>query len=186
MSAQKYQKIDIEGGSAEGAPMAKRPLTLVRRVGGGGMLLVLGLFLAAMALDRIGRYKVISSSMYPTLQIGDYVFSTQGPDYQPRRGDIVIFWDPEVKTLARNLCMHVAATSPIGISREELPAEEVERERVLLRKQAEAEGKPAAVVEKMVEGRLNKFFKEVVLLEQPLVMDPDQMVKAVVKAAGNF
>ena len=91
---------------------------------------------------------------------------------------------PEVKTLARNLCMHVAATSPAGISREELPVEEVERERVVLRKQAESEGKPAAVVDKMVEGRLNKFFKEVVLLEQPLVMDPDQTVKSVVKAAG--
>ena len=58
------------------------------------------------------------------------------------------------------------------------------RERGVLRAQAETEGKPENVIEKMVEGRLNKFFKEVVLLEQQLVMDPDSSVKNAVAAAG--
>jgi elongation factor Ts len=90
----------------------------------------------------------------------------------------------EVRTLARNLCMHVTAASPSGVSREDLPAKEVERERVALRKQAEQEGKPANIIDRMVEGRLGKFFREVVLVEQPLVMDPDKSVGAAAKEAG--
>lgn len=91
---------------------------------------------------------------------------------------------PDVETLGRNLCMHVTAANPRGLSRQDLPAEEVARERRALTKQAEQEGKPANVVEKMVEGRLGKYFREVVLLEQPLVMDPDSTVEAALKSAG--
>jgi elongation factor Ts len=90
----------------------------------------------------------------------------------------------EIATLAHNLCMHVAAAAPSSVSRDDLPAAEVERERGILRAQAETEGKPEKVIDKMVEGRLNKFFKEVVLLEQQLVMDPDSSVKNAVAAAG--
>jgi elongation factor Ts len=89
-----------------------------------------------------------------------------------------------VRTLARNLCMHVTAASPSGVTREDLPPEEVERERAVLREQAEQEGKPANIIDRMVEGRLGKFFKEVVLVEQPLVMDPDKSVEAAAKEAG--
>ena len=91
----------------------------------------------------------------------------------------------EIATLAHNQCMQVAASSPSSVSRDDLDASEIDRERSVLRAQAEQEGKPENVVEKMVEGRLNKFYKEVVLLEQPLVMDPDQSVKKVVEAAGG-
>ncbi len=91
---------------------------------------------------------------------------------------------PEVRKLAHNLGMHVAATSPLGVSRNDIPAEEVERERAVIRKQTEAEGKPENVLEKIVAGRPNKFFKEVVLLEEQLVMDPDRSVEAVVKEVG--
>ncbi len=91
---------------------------------------------------------------------------------------------PEVQTIARNVCMHVAATDPLGVSRNDIPQEEVEREQAVLSKQAQTEGKPANIVEKIVAGRLNKFFREVVLLEEPLVMDPERTVEAVVKEAG--
>ena len=91
---------------------------------------------------------------------------------------------PEVQTLARNVCMHVAATNPLGVSRNDIPQEEVEREQAVLSKQAHTEGKPANVVEKIVAGRLNKFFKEVVLLEESLVMDPERTVEAAAKEAG--
>ncbi len=90
----------------------------------------------------------------------------------------------EILTAVKNVCMHVAATSPLGVSRDEIPQDEVDREREVLSKQAAQEGKPANVVEKMVEGRLNKFFKEVVLLEQPLVMDPETTVEKATKAVG--
>ncbi len=91
---------------------------------------------------------------------------------------------PEVQTIARNVCLHVAATDPLGVSRNDIPQEEVEREQAVLSNQAKTEGKPANIVEKIVAGRLNKFFREVVLLEEPLVMDPERTVEAVVKEAG--
>ncbi len=86
--------------------------------------------------------------------------------------------------LAHNVSMHVAAMAPQSLSRGDLAADLVEQEREVLRKQAEGEGKPAEIIDKMVEGRLNKFFKEVVLLEQQLVMDPDTTVGKAAKAAG--
>jgi elongation factor Ts len=91
---------------------------------------------------------------------------------------------PEVRTLAHNVCMHVAATSPASLSRDDLPKSLVDAERSVLAKQAATEGKPANIIEKMVEGRLTKFFKEVVLLEQGLVMDPDKTVGKAAQEAG--
>jgi len=88
----------------------------------------------------------------------------------------------EVQQLGRNLCMHVTATNPLSVSRDDLPAAEVEAERSALQAQARQEGKPEKIIDKMVEGRLRKFFQDVVLLEQPLVMDPDQTVEAALKA----
>ncbi len=91
---------------------------------------------------------------------------------------------PEVALLAKNLCMHVSATSPLAVSREALAPDVVEKERAMLRTQAEQEGKPPAILERMVEGRMKKFFQEVCLVEQPLVMDPDRSVAEAAKAAG--
>jgi elongation factor Ts len=91
---------------------------------------------------------------------------------------------PEVRALAHNVCMHVAATSPASLSREDLPKTIVDSERRVLTQQAASEGKPAHIVEKMIEGRLTKFFKEVVLLEQGLVMDPDKTVGKAAQEAG--
>ena len=75
--------------------------------------------------------------------------------------------------------MHVVSSNPKYVSREEVPAEVVESEKEILKAQALNEGKPAAVVEKMVEGRINKFFEEICLLDQPFVKDPDKTVKQV-------
>ena len=91
---------------------------------------------------------------------------------------------PEVRAFAHNVCMHVAATSPASLSRDELPKSVVDAERSVLTKQAASEGKPANIIEKMIEGRLTKFFKEVVLLEQGLVMDPDKIVSKAALEVG--
>ena len=92
--------------------------------------------------------------------------------------------DEAVKSLAHNVCMHVAAVNPSSVSRDDMAADLVAEERRVLTVQAEQEGKPAKIVEKMVEGRLSKFFKEVVLLEQQLVMDPDTTVAKAAQKAG--
>ncbi len=92
--------------------------------------------------------------------------------------------DEAVKSLAHNVCMHVAAVNPSSVSRDDLAANLVAEERRVLTVQAEQEGKPAKIIEKMVEGRLSKFFKEMVLLEQQLVMDPDTTVAKAAQQAG--
>jgi len=78
--------------------------------------------------------------------------------------------------LVKDIAMHVAAADPRFVTREEVTPEVLERERAILREQALASGKPAAIVEKMVEGRLEKFYGESVLLDQPFVKDPDKTV----------
>ncbi len=82
----------------------------------------------------------------------------------------------EFQILAKELAMQVAASRPIVVSREDLPHELVERERSILREQAEATGKPAAVVERIVQGRMEKFNEEACLLDQPYIRDPDMKV----------
>ena len=84
------------------------------------------------------------------------------------------------KELARDLCMQVAAAKPEYLSREEVPTEKVEKEMEILKAQAMNEGKPAEIAEKMVMGRIGKFYGEVCLLEQPFVKDSDMTVKKLV------
>ncbi|KEP27823.1 MULTISPECIES: translation elongation factor Ts [Bacillus] len=84
--------------------------------------------------------------------------------------------------LARDIAMHVAAVNPKYISRDQVSEEEANREREVLTQQALQEGKPENIVAKMVEGRLNKFFEEICLLDQAFVKNPDEKVKQVVGA----
>jgi len=86
---------------------------------------------------------------------------------------------PGVGTLARDLAMHVAAAdpSPVAVDRAGVPAELVDAERAIYKAQAEQSGKPANIVEKMVEGRVNKFYAEICLVEQHFVKDPDRTVR---------
>jgi len=74
----------------------------------------------------------------------------------------------------------VAAARPEYVSREDVPAEVIEKEMNILKAQARNEGKPEKVIEKMVEGRMEKFYKEVCLLEQPWIKDPDKTIKQLV------
>lgn len=82
----------------------------------------------------------------------------------------------DFKTFVKDIAMHIAATGPKYVRREEVPEEVVEAEKATLKAQALNEGKPAQVVEKMIEGRINKFFAEICLLEQPFVKNPDVTV----------
>ncbi len=90
-----------------------------------------------------------------------------------------------VADLGKKLAMHVAATNPLAVSRAEVAADALDRERAILVEQARASGKPEGVVQKMVEGRLAKFYEEVCLLEQAFVMDPQTKIGALLEAAGR-
>ncbi|MEO5348441.1 MAG: translation elongation factor Ts [Magnetococcus sp. YQC-3] len=87
--------------------------------------------------------------------------------------------------LGKKLAMHVAASAPPWLNRAAVPAEALERERNVLADQARSSGKPESIIEKMVLGRIDKFYGESCLLEQPFVMDPDQKVNAVVAAKAK-
>lgn len=89
--------------------------------------------------------------------------------------------------LAKDLAMHVAAAdpSPVSVDRQGVPQELVEKERELFRRQAEQEGKPAKVIEKIVEGRIKKYYSEVCLLEQSFVKDPDKTVKQLLEEVAT-
>jgi len=93
--------------------------------------------------------------------------------------------DERVAALARQLAMHVAAANPQYLSRQEVPAAVVEKEKEIMRVKARESGKPDNIIEKILEGQINKFYGEVCLLEQAYVIDPDQKVSKVVEALGK-
>lgn len=82
----------------------------------------------------------------------------------------------DFKGLARDLAMHIASTAPLAISPDEIDPEVVARERDVYLQQVKEQGKPEHIIEKIVEGKLQKFFKENVLLAQPYVKDPDKTI----------
>jgi elongation factor Ts len=86
--------------------------------------------------------------------------------------------------LARGLAMHVAAVNPQFVDQGSIPAEFVEKEKSILIAQAESSGKPPEIIEKMIQGRLNKFLAEVTLMGQPFVKDPDTTVSKLLDGAG--
>jgi elongation factor Ts len=93
--------------------------------------------------------------------------------------------DERVANVARQLAMHVAAAFPQFLTRQEVPAEVVEKEKEIMRVKAKESGKPDNIIEKIVEGQLNKFYGDVCLLEQAFVIDPDLKVQKVVDALAK-
>jgi elongation factor Ts len=87
------------------------------------------------------------------------------------------------RTLVRDLAMQVAAATPLAVSPEELDQDLVAKEREILAEQAKASGKPEKIIEKMVEGRIQKYYEEVCLLEQPFVKEQERKVKDIVNEA---
>ncbi len=90
-----------------------------------------------------------------------------------------------LREAGRKVAMHIAATAPAAATTADLDPDLIERERTVLTEQARESGKPDNVIEKMIEGRLKKFYKEVVLVEQPFVMNPDQTVAQFLEDEGK-
>ncbi|MGH6636039.1 MAG: translation elongation factor Ts [Gammaproteobacteria bacterium] len=101
-----------------------------------------------------------------------------------RRIGVIVDLEGGDTGLAKEIAMHVAASRPVCVNETEVPPELVEKEKEVLIAQAENSGKPAAIIEKMVQGRLKKFFAEVTLLGQPFVKDPEVSVSQLLKEAG--
>lgn len=101
-----------------------------------------------------------------------------------RIGVLAVLEGTSEEDVARDVAMHIAAINPKYVSRDQVPAEETDRERQVLTQQALNEGKPEKIVERMVEGRLGKFFEEICLLDQGFVKNPDEKVGQFVKSKG--
>lgn len=89
----------------------------------------------------------------------------------------------EFQQLTREVAMHIAAASPLYVNREQVPAEAVERERAIFRAQAEGSNKPPQVIDRIVDGKMNSYYQQVVLLDQPSIREPKTSIGDLVTAA---
>lgn len=128
-----------------------------------------------IVVRRIGRVQgeVVTSYMHRT-----------NKDLPPQVG-VLVATDQPGADVARDIAMHIAAYSPLYLSREDVPQDVVENERRIAEETAKNEGKPEAALPKIVEGRLAGFFKENVLLDQAFAKDPKQSVGQVIQTAGG-
>ncbi|GAA3406594.1 translation elongation factor Ts [Paenibacillus hodogayensis] len=129
-----------------------------------------GLAAAAKKGDRIATEGVVESYIHAGGRIGVLVEVNCETDFV---GKLESF-----REFVRDIAMQIAATNPLFVGREEVPQEALDKEREILRNQALNEGKPAHIVDKMVEGRLSKYYEENCLLEQPFIKDQDKTVNA--------
>ncbi len=86
----------------------------------------------------------------------------------------------DFKALAKDLALHIASMAPLSVSKDDIPSDVIERERAVYLEQVKEEGKPDHIADKIVEGKLNKFFKESTLLAQPFVKDPDKTIEQLI------
>src|SRR5262245_5260445 len=134
-----------------------------------------GLALATKKAGRSTNEGVIGHYIHMGGKIGVLVEVNCESDFVARTEDC--------QTLAREISMHIAAASPQYVRREDVPADVLERERGIYRGQMEGQNKPPAVIEKIVEGKLNSFFEQVCLMDQPTIRDPKVTVGQQVQAA---
>ncbi|MCT4564090.1 MAG: translation elongation factor Ts [Maledivibacter sp.] len=123
-----------------------------------------GLAKVAKKAGRIAAEGIVSSYIHGG-RIGVIVEVNSETDFVAK--------NEEFQTFGKDVAMQVAASNPLYVSREEVPAEVIEKEKEILRHQALNEGKPEKIVDKMVVGRIEKYYKEVCLLEQPFIKNPD-------------
>ncbi len=128
-----------------------------------------GLAAASKKSSRIAAEGIVDSYIHGNGRIGVLVEINSETDFVAQNEDF--------KAFVKDICMQIAATKPEYIRREEVPQEAIEKEKEILRVQALNEGKPANIVDKMVEGRIDKYYKEVCLLEQHFIKDPEKTVQ---------
>ncbi|MCR6544697.1 translation elongation factor Ts [Dehalobacterium formicoaceticum] len=127
-----------------------------------------GLASAAKKAGRIAAEGLVESYIHGGGRIGVLVEVNCETDFVAKNDDF--------RQLCKDIAMQIAASKPEFINREEISAEVIEKEKEIIRAQALNEGKPEKVVDKMVEGRIEKYYKEVCLLEQAFIKDPDLTV----------
>jgi len=128
-----------------------------------------GLSKEAKRAGRIAAQGVVDSYIHLGGKVGVMVEVNCETDFVAR--------NEEFRAFVRDICLQVAATNPTYLSREDVPEEVIEKEKEILRRQAAREGKPEKIIEKIVSGRIDKYFEENCLLEQPFIKDQDKAIK---------
>jgi elongation factor Ts len=128
-----------------------------------------GLSAAAKKAGRIASEGMVSSYIHGGGRVGVLLEVNCETDFVAKNEDFVGF--------CKDICLHIAANKPSYVSVDEVPASELAREKDIAKDQARQAGKPEAMLEKIAEGKMNKFYTEVCLLEQGFVKDPDKQVK---------
>src|SRR6056297_499085 len=131
-----------------------------------------GLASAAKKSDRTAAEGVVTSYIHGD-RIGVLVEINSETDFVSK--------NEEFQQFAKDVAMQIAAQNPQFVDVDDVPAIIVEKEKEILKEQALNEGKPEIIVEKMVEGRISKFYKEICLMEQPFIKDPDTTIKNLLK-----
>lgn len=134
-----------------------------------------GLAAAAKKADRIAADGAIGAYVHPGGKIGVLVEINCETDFVART--------TEFQTLLKDMAMQIAAASPRYVKREDVSADEIEKEREIYRRQALESGKAEKLVEKIVEGKMERFYSEVCLMEQPFIKDPEMKVSDVLTEA---
>ncbi len=124
-----------------------------------------GLAIAAKRAAKETKEGIVEAYIHANKKIGVLVEINCETDFVART--------PDFKEFAHNIAMQIAATSPVCVSREEMPQEILEREKRIYEEQLREQGKPENVIPKILEGKLEKFYKESVLLEQPYIKNPE-------------
>jgi elongation factor Ts len=133
-----------------------------------------GLAAAAKKAGRIASEGIVEAYIHGGGRIGVLIEVNSETDFVAKNVDFRAF--------VRDMAMQVAATSPMYVSRDEVDQAVIEKEKEIFRQQAINEGKPEKIIEKMVEGRVEKYYKEICLLEQPFVKNPDMTVQVVLNS----
>jgi len=131
-----------------------------------------GLAAAAKKADRVATDGAVGAYVHPGGKIGVLVEINCETDFVARTN--------EFQSLLKDIAMQVAAASPRFVRREEVSAEELQKEQSIYRQQALESGKPEKVIDKIVEGKMERFYSEACLLEQAFIKDPDQKVSDIV------
>jgi len=134
-----------------------------------------GIAAAAKKASRVASEGLVESYIHPGNRVGAIVEVNCETDFVARTCDF--------KTLVREVAMQVVASEPLVVTRDQVPAEVLDKEKEILAAQIKDSGKPAQVIEKIVQGRLDKFYKENCLMEQPFIKDPKRTMEEVVKEA---
>ena len=134
-----------------------------------------GLAAAAKKADRVAADGAVGAYIHAGGKIGALVEINCQTDFVARTA--------EFQALLKDVAMQVAAASPRYVRREEIPTEELDREKEIYRQQALESGKPEKIVDKIIEGKLERFYSEVCLVEQSFIKDPDKKVSDVVNNA---